>query len=50
MVRLDSMLLGGYAVYWCNQGYYLLGNYVRVCGVLGTWSGDSPSCRGEYTV
>ena len=49
MVRLTSMLLGGQAVYWCDQGYYLSGSYVRVCGVLGTWSGGTPSCLGKQS-
>lgn len=45
MVRFTSMLLGGHATFVCDPGYMLDGSYLRTCGVLGTWSGSSPTCQ-----
>ena len=34
------------AKYFCNLGYRLVGDEIRICS-NGIWSGEAPVCRGE---
>ncbi|KAK6624931.1 hypothetical protein RUM44_011795 [Polyplax serrata] len=34
-------------VYHCSEGYRLDGNNTRICTSDGTWSGETPQCRGH---
>jgi len=36
--------LGDRAAYTCNAGYYVTGDYVRLCLPNNTWAGTQPSC------
>ena len=44
---------GTVARYYCDDGYYLVGNGVRTCGGegytldSGLWNGTEPDCSGE---
>ncbi len=43
---------GTSAMYQCNLGYYLVGNYSRTCLNNGIWSLEIPTCKGllnEYS-
>ena len=35
---------GSRAVYFCNDGFVLMGNEARVCQSGGKWKGDIPLC------
>lgn len=48
LVRFTSIVLGGHATFICDQGYVREGDYVRTCGVDGTWSGASPTCQRKF--
>ena len=30
--------------FYCNEGFYLVGNSVRICLADGRWDGSSPFC------
>ena len=38
------------ATYMCDGGFTLFGNAIRSCQSDGTWTGDEPSCEGQYLV
>lgn len=33
------------ASYTCQEGYVLMGNFIRTCQNDGTWSGEDPTCQ-----
>ena len=39
---------GAVAVYTCDTSYELVGNPFRQCHENGTWSGEAPTCEGNY--
>ena len=41
---VSSVEYGSVITYGCDQGFQLLGGAERVCGHLGTWSGQLPLC------
>ena len=43
----NGITLGSVAFYTCNEGYILLGNSSRTCGVDGMWSFAPPTCNCE---
>ena len=36
--------------YKCDKGYKLIGNSNRTCLASGKWSGESPRCKGKYSI
>ena len=38
--------VGDTARYYCNYGYYLIGNDIVTCKLTGNWSGPPPICEG----
>lgn len=48
IVSYDSRLEGSIAQYSCNVGFVLEGQSTRLCQGNGTWSGEEPTCEGEY--
>ena len=45
---LATTLFSSRVRYFCNRGYVLDGNEERTCGANGKWSGETPSCVGEW--
>ena len=41
---ITSLEYGSIATYTCIDGFQILGGFERVCGHLGTWSGQPPLC------
>ena len=37
------------AVYSCDIGFMLFGEKRRTCEALGSWSGQTPTCKGMIT-
>ena len=48
MVTWDSLSPGGVANYTCDPGFSLIGDYARICGSDGTWSGEPPTCERKF--
>ena len=38
----------GIAFYRCNTGNNLVGSVTRSCQTDGTWSGNAPTCQGDF--
>ena len=47
-VDVSESTLGEWISYSCDEGYFLNGPYLRTCQSNGTWSGNKPTCEGEY--
>ena len=47
LVIFRRTTLGSVANYSCNAGYVLMGIPFRICGVDGSWSGETPVCERE---
>ena len=41
---------GQTATYSCNTGYKLVGSSTRTCQATRLWSGNAPTCQGNYSV
>lgn len=39
---------GAAAIYECDENYQLDGHARRLCMENGTWSSDTPICKGKY--
>ena len=48
-IELSGTEEGSTATYHCNEGYELEGNQIRECGSDGMWSGEEPTCEGEFS-
>lgn len=44
----NATYYGAIALYACNHNFELDGVSRRLCQENGTWSSDSPTCRGNY--
>ena len=44
-VELTETTFMSIAKYSCDEGFALVGNFIRVCLVNSQWSGDEPTCR-----
>lgn len=49
-VKAPITTFGAEATYFCESGYNLIGNTVRLCKADGTWGGKVPSCQCQMTV
>ncbi len=49
-MTITSRAPGGIAFYRCNTGNNLIGLSTRSCQTDGTWSGNAPTCQGDYNV
>ena len=47
-VNVSATTFNSTATYSCDAGYELNGNQSRTCLFSGNWSGNEPSCTGEY--
>lgn len=51
MVSIEDNTVDSRAFYFCNSGYGLQGNEIRVCRVVGDgtadWSGEEPTCESK---
>ena len=45
---LDDLKLNSTAVYYCKDGFILVGESTRVCTDDLTWSGETPICLGIH--
>ena len=48
----DLLDFGTDAIHSCNEGFFLVGNSVRICtgngsSILGVWTGSQPNCSGS---
>lgn len=48
MVDIQDNTPGGLAIYRCNPGLSLIGSSRRICDMDGTWSGEPPTCEGNF--
>ena len=46
----QGSLLGAVATYSCDPSFTLVGTATRQCQEDETWSGESPTCQGEYYI
>jgi len=47
----ENRILGSFAEYTCNEGYYLQGTSQLQCITIlnnMTWSDEPPQCNGKY--
>lgn len=44
-VEFSETTFQSVAMYSCDQGFALVGNFIRICLVNGRWSGEEPVCR-----
>ena len=47
---MSGITAGSFAFYACLEGHTLQGPSSRSCGSNGVWSGNEPSCQGEYAL
>ena len=46
----DGSLVGAVAIYTCDPSFRLIGVDSRVCQENGSWSGEAPTCEGNYHI
>ena len=42
-----GIVAGSVATYFCDAGFELVGNSIRICEEDGNWSGEAPICAGK---
>ena len=47
-MTITTRTLRGIAFYRCNTGSNLVGFVTRSCQTDGTWSGNAPTCQGDF--
>ena len=50
VVVVGTTTLGSVATYTCNPSFVLLGGTQSIeCQENGNWSGETPTCEGDYS-
>ena len=44
----DGSFVGAVAIYTCDPSFRLIGEDSRVCQENESWSGEAPTCEGNY--
>ena len=49
IVTWTGLIQGSYAIYACNTGFMMTGEWIRMCMDNGMWSGQEPNCTVSGT-